>query len=288
MTTEYTQFEESCRLFENNTHYSSLMCMKQCGSCPTASDTCREYITESELLMNREGLKNLCVQPIGHTGKCSRKFNIFKKSKITEKLIGSIDHSIYTTPGNDDFVFKNRGSRLFPFVLSGTEAKKIRNKRIKKKCSIPLKDTSTPILLAQAYLDWLTFVVNIVDIKEHLITSPTNNTIFEIIDANKKHLCQLFNNRTIFDTNGNTICVVTQKTTTVADFADADRDNRVDIRDNDIQLGHNVSRDDCCVSIRGENLFPMSRRGNLIIGERVFTEDIWLDELQAIVSAHRP
>jgi len=282
---EYTKFQESCALFENNTHYSELMCMKECGSCPKPADKCHEYITESELLSNRESLKNLCVLPTGHSGRCSRKFDIFKKSNTTDKLISSIDHSVYTTPGNDDFVYKNRGSRLFPFVLSRTEEKKIRNKEIKKKCSIPLKDASTPILLAQAYLDWLTFVVNIVDIKEHLVTEG-NEAIFEMLQKNKTHLSSIFHNRNIFDKNGNTICVITKNTTTVTDFADAERDNRVNIKDTDIQLGHNVSRDDCCVSIRGENLFPMSRRGNLIIGERVFTEDVWLDELRAILSAN--
>ena len=82
------------------------------------------------------------------------------------------------------------------------------------------------------------------------------------------------------------MCVITQARITLADFADPERDNRVDIRDTDVQLGHNIPRDDSYVSIRGENLLPMSRRGNLIIGERVFTEDVWIEELKKIVSSY--
>jgi hypothetical protein len=66
------------------------------------------------------------------------------------------------------------------------------------------------------------------------------------------------------------------------DFADVTRDVRVDIRDEDIQMGHIESRSEEQSSIRGGNLVFMSRRGNLIIGERNFLENVWKDELRAI------
>ena len=53
-----------------------------------------------------------------------------------------------------------------------------------------------------------------------------------------------------------------------------------------VQLGHNYPRSEKYVSIRGENLIPMSRRGNLVIGERIFTQDIWINELKQIVSSY--
>jgi hypothetical protein len=255
------------------------------GSSPKIDDICFTHVAASSILQDRENLPYMCVLPKGHTGKCSKTFPIFKKNACTQKLIGSINHSIYTTPGNDDYVYKNRASRLCSIVLSKTEEAKIRNKKEKKKCAIPLKDASTPILLAQAYLDWLTFVVNIFDISPHLIIDG-NQAIFEMLERNKAHLTKVFYNRKIFDDNGNTICVITKTRCPLADFADTDRDIRINIRDADIQLGHNNSRDDNCVSIRGENLFPMSRRGNLIIGERVFTEDVWIDELRRILNSN--
>ena len=60
------------------------------------------------------------------------------------------------------------------------------NKTKKKKCAIPLKDASTPILLAQAYLDWITYIINIKDIKEHLnLDEYTNKDIITLIDKNR-------------------------------------------------------------------------------------------------------
>jgi hypothetical protein len=255
------------------------------GSSPKIHDICFTHISGSTILQDRENLCYRCVLPTGHTGKCSKTFPIFKKSACTKKLIKKINNSIYTSLGNDDYVYINRASRLFAVVLSKTEEAEIRDKKEKKKCAIPLKDASTPILLAQAYLDWVTFVVGVHDISEYLITDG-NQAIFEMLELNKAHLTRLFHNRKIFDDNGNTICVITKTRCNLADYVDTDRDIRTNIRDSDIQSGHNNSRDDNCVSIRGENLFPMSRRGNLIIGERVFTEDVWIDELLSIITSN--
>jgi hypothetical protein len=238
----------------------------------------------------RENLKYKCILPKGHTGKCCTKFNsLFKKNSITDKLVGSINLAIYSTPGNDDYVFKNRSSRLYDNVLSSEEEKKIRDKTEKKKCAIPLKDTSSPILLAQAYFDWITYIVNIEDITEHLnIENGSNKDILAMIHKNKEHLISVFGsfNRNVFNSSGHSICVITRHPIKLSDVSDPTRDNRVNISDKDIQLGHNHPRTEEYVSIRGENLVPMSRRGNLIIGERVFTQDIWIDELKQIMSIY--
>jgi hypothetical protein len=185
-------------------------------------------------------------------------------------------------------VIKNRSSRLYPIAISKEDEKKIRDKKaVKKKCAISLKDASSSYLLAYAMLDWWTFVLNIEGIQEHLLpTNPLIQSILDMVQLNKNHLVRFYSNRKIFDPEGFTMCVITQSRITLDDFADPERDNRVDIRDTDVQLGHNIPRDDSYVSIRGENLLPMSRRGNLIIGERVFTEDVWIEELKKIVSSY--
>ena len=140
--------------------------------------------------------------------------------------------------------------------------------------------------MAQAYLDWMTFIVNIADVGEHLnVVEDENKSILLMLTKNKEHLISVYAsfNRDIFDKQGNSMCVITRSAIKLADVSDPTRDNRVNICDKDIQLGHNHPRTEKYVSIRGENLLPMSRRGNLVIGERVFTENVWIEELQSIV-----
>jgi len=108
----------------------------------------------------------------------------------------------------------------------------------------------------------------------------------EMISKNKVNLEKKFSNRKIFSEDGRTMCVIFRKKCTLNDFADPKRDNRTDIRDTDIQMGHNKPRNESYVSIRGENLLPQSRRGNLMIGERVFTENVWIDEFKHITSPY--
>jgi hypothetical protein len=287
---EYQEFTESIQKYENNSHYSELMCMKDTTTGPGYDAINDKFIMNVNKMFGRKNLRHKCVLPIGHIGKCCHKFSsLFKKNDITDKLTKSIDLAIYNTPGNDDYVYKNRCSRLYEIVLSSAEEKKIRNKNEKKKCAIPLKDASTPILLAQAYLDWITYIINIKDINEHLNTDEdTNKDILLVINKNKEYLISLFHgfNRKIFNEDGNSICVITRNIIQLSDVSDPTRDNRVNISDNDIQLGHNYPRTEEYVSIRGENLIPMSRRGNLIIGERVFTQDIWINELKNIVNPY--
>ena len=279
----YKDFTISCNEKELNEHYLTLFCLKSTKYGPKQNNN--NYINNSQILKNRENLKHVCVLPKGHKGNCEINYNkIFKKSNITNKLIGSIQHGIYTTPGNDDYVYKNRASRLYPIVLTKEEELKIRDKNIKKKCAIPLKEASTPILLAQAYIDWMTFILNIIDINEYL---NKNYIMFNLINKgikqNKLYLKNIYPNRNIFDNNGNTICVITQNICLMKHFSDPLRDNRLIISDNDIDFSHNIPKNNLYVSIYGGNLVPMCRRGNLILGNKQFTDNLWINELQSII-----
>ena len=135
-----------------------------------------------------------------------------------------------------------------------------------------MKDASSPLLLAQSYLDWFTFIINIEGIGELIDNIPLE--IKDMLTKHKKYLIDYYSGRKIFGSHGHTICVITSQRCKLEDFADPSRDNRVDIRNTDIQVGHNQPRSDEYVSIRGTNLLPMSRRGNLLIGENIFTENI--------------
>jgi len=303
--TNYQSFINSINKYEKNEHYLNLMCMNDTKNGPKENKKeYEEYLSDVIKLENRDNMKKKCVLPKGHTGKCCTNLNcIFKENvkkdqneqdeqyeqnkKTISKLLGSIELAIYQTPGNDDYVYKNRSQRLYHTVLDSTEEKKIRDKNIKKKCAIPLKDASTPILLVQAYLDWMTYIVNVNGMSGNLSHEAINySSIMNMLSLNKEHLKKVYSNRQIFDENGHSICVITKQIINMNDICDPLRDNRVNINDSDIQMGHNCPRSELYVSIRGENLFPMSRRGNLIIGDRIFTEDEWINELKKIISSY--
>ena len=303
--TNYQSFINSINQFEKNEHYLNLMCMNDTKNGPkTNKKENDQYLNDVIKLDSRDDLKKKCVLPKGHIGKCCTNLNcIFKENvkkdqnehhehdeqnkKTISKLLSSIELAIFQTPGNDDYVYKNRSQRLYHTVLDSTEEKKIRDKNIKKKCAIPLKDASTPILLVQAYLDWMTYMVNVKGMSGNLNVEASNySSIMNMLSLNKEHLKKVYSNRKIFDDNGHSICVITKQIINMNDICDPLRDNRVNISDSDIQMGHNCPRSEMYVSIRGENLFPMSRRGNLIIGDRVFTEDEWINELKKIISSY--
>lgn len=267
--------------------YKDIICMEPVNSSKIMGPT-PENLEAVSSIPNRlevpENQKYLCVRIKGHDGPCSCNLNhlFYGQSESIKKLKESIRLCIYSTPGNDDYVYKNRASRLFPVVLTNDQEKTIRDKKVKKKCAIPKKDMSRPEYLAQAYIDWLTFCVNIRDIQPFINVELRD---FEVLTKNKEMLKSYYEkfNRNIFSPEGFTRCVVTGQECNLEDFADATRDNRVSIRDTDIQLGHNKPRSDEWISIRGFNLVPMSRRGNLILGERVYTEEVWREELKRIL-----
>ena len=287
-TTE--KFEKSCEQYEKIPHYLEILCLKKTRNGPRHKDTNDHYLEGVITHPDRSNLKHACVLPKGHTGKCSSNYDcLFNSNPFTQKLKKSIDCSIYKTPGNDDYVYKNRASRLYKNALCCSEEKKIRDKTIKKKCAIPLKDASTPILLAQAYLDWMTFIMSTKGIEEHFnVDHPLFDDVIDLIEKNKKYLQDVvYSTNKIFSPEGYSICVIFGRLITLDDIADPSRDNRRDIRETDIQLGHNEPRSDEYVTIRGGNLLPMSRRGNLIVGEQIFSEGSFVDELDKIVEFHR-
>jgi hypothetical protein len=279
--------KEMSENFENveddNSFYDEKLCLRKIKCCIKVTN---EHYLPEELKASRNNYYYYqCILPNGHTGKCEQNMNfMFKKNNITKKMLKSIDTVIFKTPGNDDYVYKNRASRLYPYSLTSEQEKNIRDKKIKKRCAIPKKDSSTPRYLAEAYIDWMTFIVNIHDISEHIIIDEYEKYgIKNMLEKNKQHLINFYKNRQIFDIYGNTICVIKKTKINLIDVSDIDRDNRVNPMDTDLQLGHNIARSDDYITIKGKNLLPMTRRGNLIIGQHKFSDDKWINELKAIV-----
>ena len=282
---DYDGFIESSQEFEKSPRYLDTVCMKPLTSGPRETTP---IVGGCVSMPGRGGLKHVCVLPKNHTGSCSKDYSsIFKKNDATtKKLISKINLAIFSTPGESkEYVYKNRASRLFGIVLAGHEEAKIRNTTEKKACAIPLNEASTPVLLAQAYVDWMTYIMNIRGIDEYLDTTYVHHSAVKtLLSEHKEYLKRCFPDRKLFTDDGYAMCVVTRHELSVSDVADPLRNNRANPHNTDLQLGHNFPRTERYVTIRGGNLLPMTRRGNLIIGERVFTEDVWMDELRGIVS----
>jgi hypothetical protein len=298
-TPEYLSALEDAKKYEESEqalHYKNLFCLQECGGLKVLDKTIENhysrispYITNSLEEVKGKRTKGLCVLQKGHTGKCSCTPNIFIKNNVTEKLKGSISLCIYSTPGNDDYVYKNRAPRSHPIALPRSIEKKIRQKTTKLSCAIPLSEYSTPFMQATAYIDWLTYIISICDINKCIDPKLKNeNKEFKnIIETRHKEFIKNHYekfNRNLFNKLGNTVCAVKQSNVLTEHVSDPDRDNRTDINPYDIQMGHIKSRNDNYFSVRGLNIVMMSRDGNRIIGEYSYIENEWIDELKKIIS----
>tara|TARA_B110000211_G_C14058403_1_gene544424 strand:- start:1137 stop:2039 length:903 start_codon:yes stop_codon:yes gene_type:complete len=298
MASDYEIWAQHAKNYESNPHYLNLMKMDSSGYGPGGSTA--SLPPRVKILQGRNNLKKLNVMPKGSILKdfhLKRIFNKYgnktdaakAKSEFLKKINVSIDFAIYKTPGNDDYVYKNRASRLYNIVINNVIEKLLRNKKKKLKLAIPLKDASTPILLAQAYLDWFTFIINVKGMSDYINNDPSTLEILEMLNVHKEYLKNYYKDNfglKVFDEEGFTVCTVTGYKFKLEDIADIERDNRVDIRPTDNQMGHNEGRNEKCPTIRGLNLLPMTRRGNLIVGEHKVTDSAWREELTDIINYH--
>lgn len=302
---EYKECMKKANEFENNgggQYYKDILCLKTVGqTCPAKTttldkhyDKIKPYISNSyEEVKNHLG-KKLCVLPKGHSGKCSCTIELFKSNPTTGKIKQKIDQSIYKTPGDNDHVFKNRDSRIHPIAITNSQEQQIRNswssvKEKQLKCCIPLKEKSTPFMIASAYIDYFVCGFNIHDIDEHIDKESIHYKMCsDMLKSNKEYLIDYFGKkgRKIFDNSGHTICAVLGTTFNIVDLADPSRDNRRNIKDTDIQMGHIDSRCGNCFTIRGKNIVMMSRRGNLMIGENSFIDNTFNEEIISICKHH--
>ena len=307
-------------------HYSRYICLKpliETGRTTTHRTTIdaafkhmEPFITNTLAEITGKIENKLCVLPKGHSGKCMSKCHntLFKKEPDASARFGTkIDQAIYTTPGTDGIIYKNRHDRSFPIAVSSANERLIKEYErtiaaagagataAKKGCAIPLCERSTPLMMATAYVDYMSYLLNIEGIDTY--TTPNEN-----LSAQEKEMIAFFQNthkpfldtyyrgynRRIFTDRrdsgdgagdgggdgGFTRCAVRMYTFTPRDFVDTTRDSRFDISQNDIQIGHIVSRSDTEYTIRGLNVLFMSRRGNLIIGEENYLEEGWRDTLR--------
>lgn len=272
---------------ENSIHYCELLCLKAIESSRgdeiilTAYDKLKEKMSDTYEDIQSKKQNFLCTLPISHSGKCT--YTPHKRFITNSVISGKLDW-IYSTPGDDDYIYKNRSHRLFPIVVPDDVEKQWRDKTVKLKCAIPLREASTPLLMAAAYLDYLSLIFRVHGIQEHIDTTYVHmNDIQATVDIHAAYLEGYYGtfNRRIFDSDGFSICPVTTERIEISHLANNDIKD-----DNSIQLGHVVPRSETEFTIRGKNILLMSREGNRIVGDNVFTEDVWLNRLKRIIEGH--
>ncbi len=199
---EYLQCLENEEIWKNNflLHYQSLLCLKEiktkCSNIKLheAFNKIKSKIKEQEIDFNFQNY--LCILPKNHIGKCNK--NIHSKLFNNQQIKNRFNY-IFQTPGNNDYIYKNRSDRLFPIQISSNNEKIFKNKNIKLKCAIPLKDGSTPLFLASSYFDMLVLITNIYKIEDY-INLKIFNQYKEILLKHKQFLLKYYKsfNRNIF------------------------------------------------------------------------------------------
>ena len=146
-------------------HYKELLCLHETTGPQergvlSAFKVAKPFIKNSVIELLEHYTKRLCCLPKGHKGKCDPKphTKFFTNKQMQQK----VDSAVLQTPGNDDYVFKNRSSRLFPIFFTDEQERSIKDKKKpKKKCAIPLKDSTTPFMMATAYMDYITMIFSL-------------------------------------------------------------------------------------------------------------------------------
>jgi len=189
---KYNTFLKSIQIFEKSEttkHYKNLLCLRptknKCRdkNIKKAYEQLSEHTSNNPEDMLQHNSFKLCVLPKNHEGKCKCNYNFVWKNKnnpVIKKLLESTLNKIYDTPGNDGFIFKNIASRLFSVLLSNDHERNIKDKNKKLSCAIPLKDSSSPILVAEAYVDWMSFIFHIYGIVAHIDESKYKKIEFLI------------------------------------------------------------------------------------------------------------
>jgi hypothetical protein len=268
-------------------YYSNVQCLKQTGTgvqkktFDSAFEKLKEVYPQcsTEEFGDLSSSRNLCVLPKNHTGACS---SSIETSLFANKTLCSKFDWIYTTPGNDDYIYKNRASRAFPIRIPDVLEKELKNKDVKLKCAIPLSQASTPFMMATAYLDYLTLIFNVRDIE--FLPNPRLDHLKHTISQHKIYLQEYYKarGRRIFNDEGFTVCPVRQIELKKEYFENSDIKNM-----NSIQLGHVLPQNEAQFTIRGSNVLFMTRRGNLMVGDSDFLDDEWITEMENTVRFQR-
>ena len=286
---EHNECKEDAQRWENEygSYYKSIMCCNELeGGCTNktieeAYEKIRPHVSNTleEVMSHKQ--KPLCVLPIGHEGKCCSSLN----SLFTNRQFQNSMAWIWTTEGDDSFIYKNRASRLFPIAIPDSFEKKIKNKDLRLSCAIPIKNSTTALMAAAATWDYAVLHCSI-DPRGHEFINKEFFAKYNLTTAFQRHKEKMINvyaqqNKVLFDSQGFTICPVIGDRIGIEHVFNSDRCNPMGI-----QLGHVLPRSNTRHTIRGFNLVLMTRTGNRLVGEHDFNSQDWLTILRNVVAFH--
>jgi hypothetical protein len=162
-------------------------------------------------------------------------------------------------PGDDDIIYKNRISRIFPIQISNSKEFELKNtfhlksRGVKLKSAIAIKNSSTPFLVATAEIDIASFILQI-DSENRI---PTEIKTF--LNEHYKNLVEHYKNQDIFITNReNNLCCPVYGHTILPDHFDKNSGGY------QVQFGHVEPVSNNRYMTRGKNIVLISRNGNLM------------------------
>lgn len=294
---EYNKCKEDAQRWENEygSYYKSIMCCREIeGGCTNktieeAYEKIKPHICNSleEVMAHKQ--KPVCVLPIGHEGKCCSSLNnLFINKQFQNSMAW-----IWTTEGDDSFIYKNRASRLFPIAIPDSFEKKIKDKNHRLSCAIPIKNATTSLMAAAATWDYAVLHCGIHPdevymgfTQGHVFVNKEFLAKYNLDTALLSHKAKMITvyaeqNKTLFDNQGCTICPVIGQRIGIQHVLNPDRCNPLGI-----QLGHVLPRSNTRHTIRGFNLVLMTRTGNRLVGEHDFNSQDWLEILRSTVTFH--
>jgi hypothetical protein len=240
-------------------HYFCLKCVPGSGCRARTVDTSLSkiegYISDEAHAFTTE--EHLCVLPKGHSGKCQSTYN--SRCKVTQKKLEYIRKTEGEAKGGP---LKNRLSRLFPVRFSKGTATYMKVCNVSG-AAIPIENSSTPEGVATCLIDIYTYIQKVKGEFVHLH--------FELIWHRLKARYPLISREDTL------VCPVTGEPITMEMIAQDARANEMGV-----QIGHLDCRNERSFTIRGMNIFLMTRWGNRLVGEERFDSPHFRQSLRKV------
>lgn len=243
-------------------YYSDSFCLKcvprsgcHARTLKTSLSKIEGYISDEPDAFTVE--KCLCVLPKGHSGKCKSTYDS-KCEAIVKKL-----KYIHVSEGDQkNGPLKNRISRLFPVRLSKESAKYMKTRGVSD-VAIPIANSSTPEGVATCLIDIYTYLQKV---KGEFV-----HPFFEL------HWFWLRDRYPLICRDDTLVCPVIGEPITMEMITQNARENETGV-----QIGHLNCRDERSFTIRGMNVFLMTRWGNRLVGEERFDSPLFRQKLRKV------
>ena len=242
-------------------YYSNSFCLKRVPGSGCRARTLKTSLSKIEGYISDEANaftveKCLCVLPKGHSGKCQSTYD--SECKIIERKL----NYIHVTEGEAKGPLKNRMSRLYPVRLSKKSTKYMKDRGVYD-AAIPIENSSTPEGVATCLIDIFTYIQKV---KGEFV-----HPLFEL------HWFRLRARYPLICRDDTLVCPVIGSPITMEMITQNARENETGV-----QIGHLNCRNERSFTIRGMNVFLMTRWGNRLVGEERFDSPLFRQRLRKV------